>query len=95
MSPFSCSTNLWRLFTKYEPLKVSHGYTTKRPFSGFAGFPIDLRPMGGGQIGNFRGPKSRNGHFDLFSDPLTHKIAPYTTNDVHLGAHILLKVSIN
>ena len=48
LNTFSCSTNLWRLFTEYEPLKVIHGYTTKRPFSGFAGFPI-CRENGGGE----------------------------------------------
>ena len=47
LNTFSCSTNLWRLFTKYEPLKVIHGYTTKRPFSGFAGFPICRENEGG------------------------------------------------
>ena len=47
LNTFSCSTNLWRLFTEYEPLKVIHGYTTKRPFSGFAGFPI-CQENGGG-----------------------------------------------
>ena len=49
LNTFSCSTNLWRLFTEYEPLKVIHGYTTKRPFSGFAGFPICRENGGGGE----------------------------------------------
>ena len=41
-------------------------------------------------------PKCRiSGHFDLFLDPLTHKMAPYTAKKVHLGAHILPKVYIN
>ena len=33
--------------------------------------------------------------FDLFSDQLTHKMTLYTIKEVHLGAHILPKVSIN
>ena len=41
-------------------------------------------------------PKNRiSGRFDLFSDPLTHKMAPYTTKEVHIGAHILPKAYIN
>ena len=41
-------------------------------------------------------PKSRiTGHFDPFSDTLTHKMAISDNKEVHLGAHILSKVSIN
>ena len=41
-------------------------------------------------------PKSRiSEHFDLFSDPLTHKMAPYTNKKVHSGAHILLQAYTN
>ena len=41
-------------------------------------------------------PKSRiSDHFDQFSDPLTHKMVPYTTKEVHLGAHILPKAYID
>ena len=41
-------------------------------------------------------PKSRiTGHFDPFPDTLTHKMAVYATKQVHLGAHIPSKGSIN
>ena len=40
-------------------------------------------------------PKSQiSGHFDLFSDPLTHQITPYTTKEVHSGGHTLSKAYI-